>query len=72
MKKSYAFFAALLFSLISFSQNLIISEFRVRGPNGPNDEFIEIYNNSDVAHTVAAVSGTGYAVVASNGVARAW
>jgi hypothetical protein len=31
---------------------LIISEFRLRGPNGANDEFIEIYNNADMAHTV--------------------
>src|SRR5687767_9176122 len=48
---------------------LIISEFRVRGPNGANDEFIEVYNNSGVDHTVAG-GGTGYAIVASNGVAR--
>src|SRR5688500_20194596 len=40
---------------------LIISEFRVRGPNGANDEFIEIYNNSGADHTVAG-GGTGYAV----------
>jgi hypothetical protein len=48
---------------------LIISEFRVRGPNGLNDEFIEIYNNSGADHTVAG-GGTGYAIAASNGVAR--
>src|ERR671919_2400431 len=48
---------------------LIISEFRVRGPNGANDEFIEIYNNSGADHTVAG-GGTCYAVAASNGVAR--
>ncbi|MCA1629423.1 MAG: lamin tail domain-containing protein [Acidobacteria bacterium] len=48
---------------------LIISEFRVRGPNGANDEFIEIYNASGADHTVAG-GGTGYAVAASNGVAR--
>src|SRR4026207_219117 len=48
---------------------LIISEFRVRGPNGLNDEFIELYNNSGADHTVAG-GGTGYAVAASNGVAR--
>jgi hypothetical protein len=53
------------------SGGLIISEFRVRGPNGANDEFIELYNNSGADHTVAAMgAGTGYAVVASNGVAR--
>jgi len=48
---------------------LIISEFRLRGPNGVNDEFIEIYNNSGADHTVAG-GGTGYGVAASNGVAR--
>jgi hypothetical protein len=48
---------------------VIISEFRVRGPNGANDEFIEIYNNSGADHTVAG-GGTGYAVAASNDVAR--
>jgi len=50
---------------------LLISEFRVRGPNGANDEFIEIYNNSGADHTVAdSGAGTGYAIAASNGVAR--
>lgn len=49
---------------------LIISEFRVRGPNGANDEFIEIYNNSGAPHTVTAISGTGYGVAASDGVLR--
>src|SRR6185437_1347515 len=34
-----------------------------------NDEFIEIYNNSGADHTVAG-GGTGYAIAASNGVAR--
>ena len=53
---------------------LLISEFRVRGPNGANDEFIEIYNNSGADHTVDAAvtdgSGDGYAVAASDGTAR--
>ena len=50
---------------------LVISEFRVRGPNGANDEFIEIYNDFGADHTVAdSGAGTGYAVAASNGVAR--
>lgn len=48
---------------------IIISEFRVRGSNGANDEFIEIYNASGADHTVAG-GGTGYAVAASDGVAR--
>ncbi|MHB1047807.1 MAG: hypothetical protein ACYC4P_17530 [Thermoanaerobaculia bacterium] len=61
-------FLALLSAPTAFGQ-LIISEFRVRGPNGANDEFIEIYNNSGADHTVAG-GGTGYGVAASNGVAR--
>src|SRR5918998_599047 len=55
----------------SVSAQLIISEFRVRGPNGANDEFIELYNNSGADHTVTSMApSTGYAVAASNGVAR--
>jgi hypothetical protein len=65
--------SASLCLLVVFQSNvfgqLIISEFRVRGPNGANDEFIEIYNNSGADHTVAG-GGTGYGVAASNGVAR--
>ena len=65
--------AGLLAMMLGISQaaagQLIISEFRVRGPNGANDEFIEIYNNSGADHTVAG-GGTGYGVAASNGVAR--
>jgi hypothetical protein len=55
-----------------FSQQasaLIIDEFRLRGSNGANDEFISIYNETGSAHTVAG-GGTGYALVASDGVAR--
>jgi hypothetical protein len=50
--------------------SLIISEFRLRGPSGANDEFIEIYNDSGADHTVTAISGTGYGVAASDGVLR--
>lgn len=49
---------------------LVISEFRYRGPNGANDELIEIYNASGADHTVTAASGTGYGVAASDGVTR--
>src|SRR3990172_8705832 len=35
--------------------SLMISEFRLRGPNGANDEFIEIYNDTGADHTVASV-----------------
>jgi len=49
---------------------LVISEFRVRGPNGANDEFIEIANVSGADHTVSAASGSGYGVAASDGTTR--
>jgi hypothetical protein len=50
---------------------MIISEFRLRGPNGSNDEYVEIYNNSDTAHVVSSVDGsTGYGLAASDGVVR--
>jgi len=39
----------------AFAQGtVLISEFRYRGPNGPADEFVEIYNNTDSAVTVSA------------------
>jgi hypothetical protein len=44
---------------------LIISEFRLRGPNGPKDEFVEFYNNSDSAITVCtADQSQGWALSA--------
>ena len=62
------------------SGDLLISEFRTHGPNGPagapapepnNDEFIEIYNNNDSPLTVTTADGSaGYAVAASDGVIR--
>jgi len=54
---------------VASAGDLVISEFRVRGPNGANDEFIEIANVSGADHTVAG-GGTGYGIAASNGVAR--
>ncbi len=52
---------------------LIISEFRLYGPN-PNaaqNEFIEIYNNTNSPHTVGATDASaGYGVAASDGVLR--
>jgi hypothetical protein len=53
------------------STPLIISEFRLRGPGGAGDEFVEIYNNSDADVTVNAFDGSaGFALAASDGVAR--
>lgn len=46
---------------------ILISEFRFQGTAGGNDEFIEIYNNSNSPHTVTdTAGGTGYAVVGTN------
>jgi subtilisin-like proprotein convertase family protein len=51
--------------------NLIISEFRLRGPSSTTDEFIELYNSSGSAIMVASTDGTaGYGVAASDGVLR--
>jgi hypothetical protein len=50
---------------------LVISEFRLRGPGGANDEFIEIYNTNSTALTVNTIDGSGgYALAASDGAAR--
>jgi hypothetical protein len=50
---------------------LIISEYRLRGPNGANDEFVEIYNNSDTDHVVASSDASaGYGLFASDGAMR--
>ncbi len=49
---------------------LLISEFRVRGPGGANDEFIEIYNTFNDDHVVVAASGAGYGIAASDGATR--
>ncbi|HEX8335155.1 MAG TPA: lamin tail domain-containing protein [Pyrinomonadaceae bacterium] len=46
---------------------ILITEFRFTGAAGGNDEFIEVYNNSNSPHTVAdTAGGTGYAVVGTN------
>jgi hypothetical protein len=50
---------------------LIISEFRLRGPNGASDEFVEIYNTETISRTVSSVDGSsGFALAASDGVTR--
>jgi len=55
---------------VASAGQLLISEFRVRGPSGAQDEFIEIYNASGADHTVSALSGSGYGIAASDGVTR--
>ena len=50
---------------------LIISEARFRGPNGVEDEFVEVYNTTSSPHVVAPPDGSGgYALVGSDGVVR--
>lgn len=56
---------------ISVAASLIISEFRVRGPSGQNDEFIEIYNPHDTSYTINSSDGSaGFGIAASDGVIR--
>lgn len=43
------------------SATVVISEFRTRGPNGGNDEFIELYNKTDVPVNIG-----GWKIKASN------
>ena len=51
--------------------DLSISEFRLRGPSGANDEYVEIYNPTSSPITVNTADGSGgYSLVASDGVAR--
>jgi hypothetical protein len=50
---------------------LLISEFRLRGLNGAQDEFIELYNDSTSPLTVNTSDGSaGYSVATSDGVVR--
>jgi hypothetical protein len=47
---------------------VIISELRLHGPAGSNDEFVELYNNTDQAIVVQATdTSAGWSVVISNG-----
>jgi len=48
--------------------DLVISEFRLRGANGANDEFVELFNNTNFPITVTTVDGShGWSLVASDG-----
>ena len=47
---------------------VIISELRLRGPGGAEDEFVELYNNTDAPIVVQATDTTGgWTVAVSNG-----
>jgi len=54
-----------------FAGDVLISEFRLRGPGGANDEFIELYNNTETPIAVNTTDGTsGWSVAASDGAIR--
>jgi hypothetical protein len=51
----------------SFSNSLLISEFRLRGPSGARDEFVEVYNPTDNPITVFTTDGSdGWTLVYSS------
>lgn len=48
--------------------NLLISEFRLRGPMGTADEFVELYNNSDAPLTICVTdNSSGWAAATADG-----
>lgn len=54
-----------------FPGDILISEFRLRGPNGAADEFIEIYNNTDAPIAVSTTdNSSGWAIAVSDGIIR--
>lgn len=64
--RKYGWALLVLLGAGSASAQLVISEFRLHGRNGSADEFIEIQNNTNAPVTVASVTGTGYAIAASD------
>ena len=54
-----------------FSGDVLISEFRLSGPGGDDDEFIELYNNTETPIAVNTTDGSsGWALAASDGIIR--
>jgi uncharacterized repeat protein (TIGR01451 family) len=62
---------ALTFVAGPFPGDLLISEFRFRGPNGAGDEYVELYNNTDsLVQVSASGNSAGWALVGSDGAVR--
>jgi len=56
---------------VTTAGQLIISEFRLSGPNGADDEFIELYNTTAAPLAVQAADGSsGLGIAASDGATR--
>ncbi len=52
--------------------DVLISEFRFRGAAGAEDEFVELYNNTDANIIISTVDGSGgWTLVSDDGVVRA-
>jgi hypothetical protein len=52
------------------ASNVLISEFRLNGPQGSHDEYVELYNNSGSQIVVSESAGSGWALRSSDGVTR--
>ena len=71
LKRVLALAALLLAVVAAPAQAIVISEFRLRGPLGATDEFIELANETASPITVATTDGSaGWAVASSSGVTR--
>jgi Lamin Tail Domain len=71
LRSVLALAALALLALAAPAQAIVINEFRLRGPAGVNDEFIELANETGSPVTVTTTDGSaGWAVAASDGVVR--
>jgi hypothetical protein len=71
LRSVLALAALALLALAAPAQAIVINEFRMRGPAGVNDEFIELANETSSPVTVSTTDGSaGWAVAASDGVVR--
>ena len=65
--------SATAFTIVTgpFAGDVLISEFRLRGPEGANDEYVELYNNTDTPLAVNTTDESGgWALAASDGIVR--